>query len=115
MSEKSSQITIHHRLPTKFAALIGDENPVHTDDPYARKHGFKGAILQGMATFCLVAREVIGDGDPAKLQSLAIRFEAPVYPGGKIVLKSKIQAKTVFLTLWDQTGQQLLSGKAHLQ
>lgn len=115
MGEKSSEMTIHPRLPYQFATLIGDKNPIHTDDLYARKHGFKGSILQGMATFCLIAREIIGDGDPATLQSLSVRFEAPVYPGEKIVLKTKRDGKTLLLALSDQRGQRLLSGRADLR
>jgi 3-hydroxybutyryl-CoA dehydratase len=115
MSEKISEITIDHHLPQKFATLIGDKNPIHIDDHYARDHGFKGAILQGMATFCSVIREVIGDDDPSTLRSLSVRFEAPVYAGEKVVLRTNNDGKTVVLTLVDQRGQLLLSGKADLR
>jgi len=115
MSEKISSLPIDHRLPRKFATLIHDENPIHIDDRYAREHGFKGAILQGMATFCLVVREVISDGDPTTLRSISVRFEAPVYPGDRIVLNMKREDKGILLSLRDQQGQLLLAGRATLR
>lgn len=64
--------------------LSGDRNPLHADPQVARKAGFPGPILHGMATYGVVARAIVEaacDGDPAALRSFGLRFSSPVYPG----------------------------------
>jgi acyl dehydratase len=67
--------------------LCGDRNPLHADPRAAAAGGFKTPILQGLCTFGVAGRALIGaccDGDPARLKSLQVRFSAPVFPGETI-------------------------------
>ena len=61
--------------------LLGDRNPLHIDPAAARRAGFDDVFLHGLATFGFATRAVLdaaGDGDPARLTSIACRFAKPV-------------------------------------
>lgn len=63
--------------------LNGDYNPLHSDPATAQAAGFKRPILHGLCTFGIVvhavARQRLKTGQ--RVQSLALRFSGPVYPG----------------------------------
>ncbi|KAF2837364.1 hypothetical protein M501DRAFT_938010 [Patellaria atrata CBS 101060] len=64
--------------------LCGDYNPLHADDEWGRRAGFKGMILQGLGTWNIAAHgilKVLGDGDVHKFKSFNARFKSVVYPG----------------------------------
>ncbi|NYI23560.1 hypothetical protein EWH08_12975 [Sphingobium indicum] len=64
--------------------LSGDYYPLHVDPEFARRIGFDGTILHGLATYGFAARAIIAlaaEGDPERLAQLDVRFSAPVYPG----------------------------------
>jgi acyl dehydratase len=64
--------------------LSGDYNPLHADDDFGRRAGFKGSILQGLGTWNIAAHAVLkclGGSDPARFRSFSARFKSVVYPG----------------------------------
>lgn len=64
--------------------LSGDRNPLHIDPEIAASGGFDRPVLHGSSTMGLVARAIAhlaGEGDPARLAAISLRFVAPVYPG----------------------------------
>lgn len=67
--------------------LCGDYNPMHADNDFGRRAGFKGAILQGLGTWNIAAhglvREVAGS-DPTRFKSFGARFKSVVYPGDEL-------------------------------
>lgn len=67
--------------------LMGDVNPLHIDPVAARKVGFKGPILHGLATYGFVGHALLKsllDYDSSRLLELDGRFSSPVYPGDRI-------------------------------
>lgn len=69
--------------------LSGDMNPLHSDPEVARKAGFERPILQGLATYGMACHGILSafcDYDARRLQSIAARFSAPVFPGDSIEL-----------------------------
>jgi acyl dehydratase len=67
--------------------LNGDKNPLHSDPAYALAAGFERPILHGLCTYGVAGYAVLASycgGDPAGLESLAVRFSAPVLPGETI-------------------------------
>ncbi|MFO1330518.1 MAG: MaoC/PaaZ C-terminal domain-containing protein [Rubrivivax sp.] len=69
--------------------LSGDWNPLHVDPVAAQSGGFDAPILHGLCTYGHCAQmlvQALCDGDPARLQSLALRFSAPVLPGDRLRL-----------------------------
>lgn len=106
-----------------FADLVGDTNPLHLDDDYARQTRFGRRIAHGMLTAGLVSA-VLGTRLPglgAIYLSQTLKFLAPVYLGDTITA-------TVQVTAWrpdkriitlktgcsNQEGQEVLTGEAVL-
>jgi acyl dehydratase len=79
-------------LPTRpeqalYYRLNGDDNPLHADPELAARAGFPRPILHGLCTLGVVTHALLrglAGYDPARLQSLGLRFSAPVYPGETI-------------------------------
>lgn len=64
--------------------LCGDYNPMHADDEFGRRAGFKGHILQGLGTWNIAAHGILrelGGSDPARFKAFTARFKSVVYPG----------------------------------
>ena len=64
--------------------LCGDYNPMHADDEFGRRGGFKGSILQGLGTWNIAAHGILkclGESDPTRFKSFNARFKNVVYPG----------------------------------
>ncbi|MBI3992959.1 MAG: MaoC family dehydratase N-terminal domain-containing protein [Candidatus Lambdaproteobacteria bacterium] len=74
-----------------MAALIyrlsGDYNPLHADPKVAKAAGFKQPILHGLCTFGVAGHAILKTCcgyRPERMQSMQLRFSAPVYPGETI-------------------------------
>lgn len=64
-----------------FAAISGDQNPVHLDEEYAAKTQFKKRIAHGMLTAGLISA-ILGTqlpGEGTIYLGQTINFKAPVY------------------------------------
>jgi acyl dehydratase len=87
--------------------LCGDYNPMHADDEFGRKAGFKGAILQGLGTWNIAAHGVLkcmGGSDPTRFRSFNARFSSVVYPGDALETRMwKIGEKDGFEEITFQT------------
>ena len=78
--------------------LCGDRNPLHADPEMARAAGFGTPILHGLCTYGICCRAVLAaycDFEPSRLQSLAVRFSAPVVPGDTITVRLWQDAETI--------------------
>lgn len=64
--------------------LCGDYNPLHADEDFGKRAGFKGSILQGLGTWNIAAHGILfelGESDPLRFKSITARFANVVYPG----------------------------------
>ena len=67
--------------------LNGDLNPLHVDPELARRVGFDRPILHGLATYGIVARELVeqlADGDATRLGEVSVRFAGILTPGESV-------------------------------
>jgi 3-hydroxybutyryl-CoA dehydratase len=79
----------------KFAKVVGDNNPVHLDDEYAKTTVFKKRIAHGMLSAGLISA-VIGTKLPGPgtiYLSQTLKFTAPVYIGDTIT--ATVTVKTI--------------------
>ncbi|MEO8487062.1 MAG: MaoC family dehydratase [Betaproteobacteria bacterium] len=78
------------------AGLIGDFNPHHVDDDYARGSRFGTRILHGMLTSAMMggALGMIFHGTAIALLDHATRFVAPVRPGDTVTTTWTVAGRT---------------------
>jgi len=72
----------------RYAAVSGDDNPIHLDDVAARQVGLAGRIVHGLCSMAMAGSSVIAltaGGDPARLRRLALRFSDVVRPGDELL------------------------------
>ncbi len=75
--------------------LSGDLNPLHADPDHARRVGFSGPILRGLATYGLLARAIL-KATGRRFSRLAVDFSTPAFPGD-----------TLTVDLWKIGGDEL--------
>ncbi|WP_227355410.1 MaoC family dehydratase [Haladaptatus salinisoli] len=100
----------------RFAALTGDDNPLHVDADYAEDGLFGGRVAHGALTASVVSAALVRlDGDIVYL-SQNLSFENPVRPGETVTATA-----TVVEDLGDdrlgievdaETDRSVLSGEA---
>jgi acyl dehydratase len=104
-----------------FAMLVGDVNPVHMDEAFARQTRFGRCIGHGMWGAALISA-VLGTKLPGPgtiYLSQTLSFHAPIYPGDTVTARvtvTKVREDKQILTLEtvceNQTGKLLLRGEA---
>lgn len=105
----------------EFARLVGDENPVHLDDAFAKTTRFGKRIAHGMLGASLISA-VLGmklPGPGTIYLSQMLQFVAPVYVDDTITATAKVvkmrEDKPIFTleTICEnQNGQVVVKGEA---
>lgn len=76
----------------QFAALTGDNNPLHVDEEYAKAGRFGGCVVHGILVAGLISKvlgtELPGEGSIYLGQSLS--FKKPVYVGDTVTARVRI-------------------------
>jgi 3-hydroxybutyryl-CoA dehydratase len=119
----SAQIskTITEGVINDFARVIGDFNPIHTDQVYAEKTSFKGRIAHGALSLGLLST-VLGNilpGYGTIYLSHEIRFLAPVRVGDTLTARVEVielipeKNRAKFrTTCTNQEGKEVVDGTA---
>jgi len=110
-----------------FAALSGDDNPLHTNDEAARAAGFSSRIAHGMlglaAASGLLASTGLTRGSLIALAGVNWRFIAPIFPGDAIRVRIRVAERResskpgrdvvrLALAVLNQDGQIVQEGEA---
>jgi len=107
-----------------FARLTGDNSPLHMEDSFARKRGFKSRVVHGgLLVGCI--SQLVGvffPGENSVIQTLNIKFSHPAYIGDVLKIHSIIDQISesmgtiiLKLTITNQnTGQVLLKSKVQV-
>ena len=105
----------------RFADLSGDVNPLHLEDTFARRHGFRGRVVHGMLVSAFLSR-VLGTvlpGPGVLWLSQNTRFLQPAYIGDTIEVIVRITHRSEALrtlvletTVLNQRGETILTGEA---
>ena len=94
--KKSRRYLVTEKIYDDFLKTFKDTNPIHIDDSFARKKGFKskvmhGAILNGFTSHFI---GVCFPGRHALLQSVSMQHRAPVYLGDALWLRCRVEHKS---------------------
>lgn len=74
----------------RYAAVSGDDNPIHVDEQAARSIGLDGPIVQGMLLMGL-ADTALGEWLPAgTCAKLSARFALPVPVGSAVTVSGRV-------------------------
>ena len=120
--EKASRTTtITDEMIRAFAALSGDNNPVHLDDTYARTTRFGRRIAHGMIAAGLISATLANDlpGPGTVYLSQTLQFKAPVFPGETLTTTVEVKSvradkpiATLATSCKNQDGKVALEGEA---
>ena len=119
MAEEASDVVTGVMIE-QFAAVSGDNNPLHLDEDYAAGTQFKGRIAHGMLSASFISA-VLGTGLPgpgAVYMSQNLKFRAPVRIGDVVVTRAEIseiniEKKRVTLrTSCAVSGKAVIEGEA---
>ncbi|EFW93538.1 MaoC family protein [Haladaptatus paucihalophilus DX253] len=100
----------------RFAALTGDENPLHVDADYAEDGLFGGRVAHGALTASVVSAALAAlPGDIVYL-SQNIDFENPVRPGETVsataTVTEDLGTDRLAVEISAETDREVLSGEA---
>ncbi len=73
-----------------FSEATEDPNPIHVDDAFAHKAGFKTVLQQGPMTTAQFARLLGKTVGEDAVKSLDVTFTAPVYPDDTLILRAEV-------------------------
>jgi acyl dehydratase len=71
----------------RYAGAIGDFNPMHVDEEFARAAGMPSVIAHGPLTAALVLDAVVGQLGADALRSAEVRLRAAVFPGDVLTVR----------------------------
>ena len=103
-----------------FAAVTGDDNPLHLDEAYAATTPFKGRIAHGMLSAGYISA-VLGTrlpGPGAVYVSQSLSFRRPVRIGDEVTAEVKVTAidaargRVTFATNCVVAGKTVVEGEA---
>lgn len=111
-----SSVRVTEETIEAYAAVSGDDNPIHLDAAYAAETMFGGRVAHGMLSAGVVSAAV-GDlpGDIV-YASQELSFERPVYPGDTVTATAEVVdalgGDRLRLDTTAETDETVLSGEA---
>ena len=103
-----------------FAAVSGDNNPVHLDEDYAAATPFKTRIAHGMLSAGYISA-VLGTrlpGPGAIYISQTMNFKRPVHIGDEVITRATVsaidseKARVTLATVCEVAGKAVVEGEA---
>lgn len=91
-AEYKNKILITEELLQKFADISGDYNPLHINESFAQKRGFKNKVAYGNILGLLIS-QLVGMhlwSEEVMLISQKVDYKKPMYPGDLIELSGKV-------------------------
>ncbi len=91
---ESFSITIDWNMYKKYNRLVHEINPLHFNEKYAQKLGYKTIVVAGVFTASFFLRPLLKwIEDPISILNYEIRFHNPVYLGDTISHHTSIKKK----------------------
>lgn len=84
--------TVSDQVYQNFIELFRDRNPLHVDDDYAARKGFRERVMHGNILNGFISY-FVGEGLPEKnvaLVSQDITYVKPVYRGDELVFRAEV-------------------------
>ena len=94
--KKGRKYLLSHEVYERFLATFHDLNPMHVDDAFARKSGFKAKLMHGAILNGFISH-FIGMCFPGKhslLQSVNIQYRSPAYLRETVLLQCRVEHRS---------------------
>ena len=96
-----------------FTAMTGDNNPIHTDEEFAKETIYKGRLLHGPAGFAIAtgleSRLGIKEGTAIAFLGMTWDMRGPIKIGDTIYVKEEVASKRI-----TSKGQGIVNFKVQL-
>ena len=122
--EASFQYDINEETMALFAKITGDENPLHTDEDYARANGYQERVVYGQLTAAALSTlaGMVLPGRYSLIHSIETSFVKPVYLSDcpltvKAVVKEKddrFRTMIVKYNIYNTAEQKVCKGKMRI-
>lgn len=116
----ASEIHVSQDLIREFAALSGDRAPLHVDEAFAIRHGFRGPVVHGAALVAKIS-QVVGmqlPGSMGVLEKIEMCFRSPVYAPCDLTISATVRqvseavsSVVMDIRVMDADGNLIASGK----
>jgi acyl dehydratase len=70
----------------RYACAVGDFNPIHIDEEFAKAAGMPSVIAHGPLTAALIIDALVAQVGAAALGAADLRFRTPVFPGDTLTV-----------------------------
>lgn len=70
----------------RYAGAVGDFNPIHVDESFAKNLGLPSVIAHGPLTAALALGELVRQVGASSIKKLDVKFKAPLFPEEAIAL-----------------------------
>ena len=111
---------VDDKLVRGYADLIGDHNPIHVDDEFAKKTRFGRRIAHGGILFGVISKVLGMDmpGNGTVFLSQLVNFRAPVFINDTITVEATItellpkNGAKISTVVKKETGEVVMDGEA---
>ena len=119
-TKESFCVTVTGEMLDMFCHITGDDNPLHTDESFARKKGYEKRVCYGMmtASFLSTFAGVYLPGENSLIHSVETKFVKPVFCGDKLFIEGIVEecndtfhVITIKVTIKNQDNEKVLRGK----
>ena len=116
-------VTVTEEVLTGFKAITGDVNPLHNDEDFAVKKGYKGKVGYGMltASYLSTLAGVYLPGEKSLIQGVELKFSQPVYVGDTLEIQGEVTEKNdtfkvirIKVTVKNQDNKKVLKGSMQI-
>jgi len=70
----------------RYACAVGDFNPIHVDEEFAKAAGMPSVIAHGPLTAALIIDQLVSQAGAESLRGADVRLRAPVFPGDTLTV-----------------------------
>jgi 3-methylfumaryl-CoA hydratase len=99
----------------RFSALTMNSHRIHYDLPYVtREEGYPGLLVHGPLIHTLLVDGLRRAKPDARIESVAVRAQSPLYCGERFTVEGKIEGKTAKLWAVGPSGGVAMSGEVDL-
>lgn len=102
-----------------FRELTGDSNPLHSEDEFAKEHGFDSKVVYGMLSASLISTlgGVYLPGKYCLIQQVETKFVLPVFVGDELTVRGEVSELTesvrqavIKVEIRNQIGKKVIRG-----